>query len=98
MPRAFLYNKPADGIQLLMRYFVASELGIALSLQRYFDCEWVVDLLRTILISLFLGTDNLLFIDDIPNALDETKTMFVLAGYALFLIMRLSSCVVITVC
>ena len=33
----FLYRKPTTGIQVLMQYYVARELGIALMLQRYFD-------------------------------------------------------------
>ena len=33
----FLYRPPTTGIEHLMRYFVGSELGIALMLQRFFD-------------------------------------------------------------
>jgi hypothetical protein len=52
-----------QGIELLMRYYVGSELGIANYIQRNFD--W---------------SPNTLFFEDIPNALDPKKALFVLSG------------------
>lgn len=46
-----------------MRYFIASELGVANFLQRRFD--W---------------SSNALWYEEIPNARDPSKTMFVLGG------------------
>lgn len=39
----FLYRKPSTGIDILMRYFVGEEIGIATMLQRYFD--WSANIL-----------------------------------------------------
>lgn len=46
-----------------MRYFVATELGVANLLQRHFD--W---------------SSNALWYEEIPNARDPTKTLFVLGA------------------
>ncbi|KAF5333481.1 hypothetical protein D9611_002449 [Ephemerocybe angulata] len=59
----FLYRKPMTGIELLMKYFVGTELGVANLLQRHFD--WV---------------SNSLWYEEIPNARDISKTLFVLGG------------------
>lgn len=52
-----------QGVQLIMRYFVSTELGVANLLQRHFD--W---------------SSNALWYEEIPNARDPSKTMFVLGG------------------
>ncbi|KAJ2920134.1 hypothetical protein MD484_g331, partial [Candolleomyces efflorescens] len=59
----FLYRSPATAIELLMKYFVGTELGVANLLQRHFD--WV---------------SNSLWYEEIPNARDSSKTLFVLGG------------------
>ncbi|GBE79707.1 hypothetical protein SCP_0209080 [Sparassis crispa] len=59
----FLYRPCSTGIDLLMKYYVGTELGVANVLQRHFD--WY---------------SNSLWYEDIPNALDPTKTMFFLGG------------------
>jgi len=51
------------GIELLMRYFVGTELGVANLLQRH-----------------FCWTSNSLWFEEIPNALDPHKTLFLLGG------------------
>ncbi|KAK9897587.1 hypothetical protein P389DRAFT_58697 [Cystobasidium minutum MCA 4210] len=58
----FLYRKPTTGIDILMRYFVGEEIGIALMLQRYFD--W---------------SANILWFEEIPDALSNRNTIFFLA-------------------
>ncbi|KAJ7590911.1 hypothetical protein C8J56DRAFT_1013742 [Mycena floridula] len=59
----FVYRSCTTGIQILMRYFVGSELGVANLLQRHFD--W---------------SSNSLFFEDIPNAKDPKKVLFVIGG------------------
>ncbi|KDQ56378.1 hypothetical protein JAAARDRAFT_36545 [Jaapia argillacea MUCL 33604] len=59
----FIYKPCSTGIELIMRYFVGSELGVANLLQRHFD--W---------------TSNSLWYEEIPNARDPNKTMFLLGG------------------
>jgi hypothetical protein len=59
----FLYRTPKTGIELLMKYFVGTELGVANLLQRHFD--WV---------------SNSLWYEEIPNARDPSKTLFVMGG------------------
>lgn len=59
----FIYRPCATGIELVMRYFVGTELGVANLLQRYFD--W---------------SSNSLFFEEIPNARDIRKTLFILGG------------------
>ncbi|KAH7914196.1 hypothetical protein BJ138DRAFT_1123730 [Hygrophoropsis aurantiaca] len=59
----FLYSRCATGLELIMRYFVGTELGVANTIQRHFD--W---------------TSNSLWYEEIPNARDPQKTMFVLGG------------------
>lgn len=59
----FIYRAPMTGMELIMKYFVGMELGVANLLQRNFD--WV---------------DNSLWFEEIPNARDPSKTMFILGG------------------
>ncbi|EGO01881.1 hypothetical protein SERLA73DRAFT_177462, partial [Serpula lacrymans var. lacrymans S7.3] len=59
----FLYRQCTTGMELLMRYFVGTELGVANLLQRHFD--W---------------SSNALWYEEIPNARDPSKTMFLLGG------------------
>ncbi|TFK55949.1 hypothetical protein OE88DRAFT_1622651 [Heliocybe sulcata] len=59
----FLYRPCSQGIELLMRYFVGTELGVANLLQRHFD--W---------------SSNSLWYEEIPNARDPSKTMFLVGG------------------
>ncbi|KAH7921825.1 hypothetical protein BV22DRAFT_1197913 [Leucogyrophana mollusca] len=59
----FLYSRCATGLELLMRYFVGTELGVANTIQRHFD--W---------------PSNSLWYEEIPNARDPEKTMYVLGG------------------
>lgn len=59
----FCYRKPSEALELLLDYFVATEVGIANYIQRHFN--WC---------------DNTLFIEEIPNATDPTKTAFFLGG------------------
>ncbi|EIW82122.1 hypothetical protein CONPUDRAFT_54478 [Coniophora puteana RWD-64-598 SS2] len=59
----FLYSRCSTALELVMRYFVGTELGVANTLQRHFD--W---------------TSNSLWYEEIPNARDPTKTLFVLGG------------------
>lgn len=46
LPYNFLYAAAKSPMQLLMRYFVARELGVANTLQRHFD--WISSMLRPI--------------------------------------------------
>jgi hypothetical protein len=50
-------------MDLIMYYFIGSELGVANFLQRHFD--WA---------------SNALWYEEIPNARDPSKSMFVLGG------------------
>jgi hypothetical protein len=50
-------------MELIMRYYVATELGVANNIQRHFD--W---------------SSNALWYEEIPNARDGSKTLFVLGG------------------
>ena len=50
-------------MDLIIKYFVGTELGVANFLQRHFD--W---------------SSNALWYEEIPNARDPQKTMFVLGG------------------
>jgi len=59
----FIYRTCTTGVELLMKYYVGTELGVANLLQRHFD--W---------------TGNSLFFEEIPNARDPRKTLFVLGG------------------
>ncbi|KIM46112.1 hypothetical protein M413DRAFT_303542 [Hebeloma cylindrosporum] len=59
----FLYRPCKTGIELLMRYFVGTELGVANLLQRH-----------------FCWTSNSLWFEEIPNARDPHKTLFLLGG------------------
>ncbi|KAF9510851.1 hypothetical protein BS47DRAFT_1406719 [Hydnum rufescens UP504] len=59
----FVYKAPTNAIEVLSRYLVGSELGIANTIQRNFD--W---------------SANTLFLEEIPNALDPSRTMFFLGG------------------
>jgi hypothetical protein len=59
----FLYRPCTTGLDLLMKYYVATELGVANLLQRHFD--W---------------SSNALWYEDIPNARDPVKTMFILGA------------------
>lgn len=52
-----------QGAELIMRYFVSTELGVANLLQRHFD--W---------------SANALWYEDIPNARDASKCLFVIGG------------------
>ncbi|RDB22664.1 hypothetical protein Hypma_010101 [Hypsizygus marmoreus] len=59
----FVYRPCTTGIEVLMRYFVGAELGVANLIQRHFD--WV---------------SNSLWYEEIPNARDPSKTLFLLGG------------------
>ncbi|EPQ59444.1 hypothetical protein GLOTRDRAFT_109691 [Gloeophyllum trabeum ATCC 11539] len=59
----FLYRPCSNGLELIMRYFVGTELGVANLLQRHFD--W---------------SSNSLWYEEIPNARDPARTMFLLGG------------------
>lgn len=59
----FCYRKPKAALELLLHYFIASEVGVANTIQRHFD--W---------------SENTLFHDQIPNADDPTKTMYLIGG------------------
>lgn len=59
----FVYRKPREALELLLEYFVATEVGIANYIQRNFS--WC---------------DNTLFIEEIPNATDPTRTAFFIGG------------------
>ncbi|CAL1707594.1 unnamed protein product [Somion occarium] len=59
----FIYRRSVNGLELLMKYFVGMELGVANFLQRHFD--WHA---------------NSLWLQDIPNAYDPSKTKFFLGG------------------
>lgn len=52
-----------QGLDLIIKYFVGTELGVANFLQRHFD--W---------------SSNCLWYEEIPNARDPKKTLFVLGG------------------
>lgn len=57
------YSLALQAMDLIMYYFVGSELGVANFIQRHFD--W---------------TSNALWYEEIPNARDPSKSMFVLGG------------------
>ncbi|KAF8621659.1 hypothetical protein AX15_007673 [Amanita polypyramis BW_CC] len=59
----FIYRTPTTGAELLMQYFVSTELGVANLLQRHFD--WA---------------SNSLWYEEIPNARDPSKALFMLGG------------------
>jgi hypothetical protein len=59
----FIYSKCTNGLHLLVRYFVGTELGTANLLQRHFD--WL---------------NNSLWFEEIPNARDARRSLFVLGG------------------
>ncbi|KAF9478994.1 hypothetical protein BDN70DRAFT_807742 [Pholiota conissans] len=59
----FLYQPCVTGMELLIRYFVATELGVANLLHRH-----------------FCWTSNSLWFEEIPNARDPHKNLFVLGG------------------
>ncbi|KAF9483591.1 hypothetical protein BDN70DRAFT_911181 [Pholiota conissans] len=59
----FLYRPCTTGMELIIRYFVGTELGVANLLQRH-----------------FCWTSNSLWVEEIPNARDPHKNLFVLGG------------------
>ncbi|KAJ8086715.1 hypothetical protein PM082_005538 [Marasmius tenuissimus] len=59
----FIYRPCTTGPELLVRYFVGRELGVANLLQRHFD--W---------------SSNSLWFEEIPNARDPSKALFLLGG------------------
>ncbi|KAF9567350.1 hypothetical protein CPC08DRAFT_627082, partial [Agrocybe pediades] len=59
----FFYRPCMTGMELLMRYFVGTELGVVNLLQRR-----------------FCWTSNSLWFEEIPNAKDPHKTLFLLGG------------------
>jgi len=59
----FVYKRCVNAMDLIMYYFVGSELGVANFLQRHFD--WA---------------SNALWYEEIPNARNPSKSMFVLGG------------------
>ncbi|KIK68061.1 hypothetical protein GYMLUDRAFT_36884 [Collybiopsis luxurians FD-317 M1] len=59
--RNFFYKKCSTGTELLVRYFVGTELGVVNLLQRNFD--W---------------SSNSLWYEEIPNARDPAKALFLL--------------------
>ncbi|RDX55582.1 hypothetical protein OH76DRAFT_1468814 [Lentinus brumalis] len=59
----FIYRPCSNGLHLIVKYFVGTELGVANFLQRHFD--W---------------PSNCLWYEEIPNARNPKKTMFVLGG------------------
>ncbi|EJD01104.1 uncharacterized protein FOMMEDRAFT_125748 [Fomitiporia mediterranea MF3/22] len=59
----FVYRPCASGLELIVRYFVGTELGVANLLQRHFD--WL---------------SNTLWFEEIPNARDPSRTLFLLGG------------------
>jgi pimeloyl-ACP methyl ester carboxylesterase len=59
----FIYRPCRTGMEILMKYFVGAEIGVANLLQRHFD--WA---------------SNSLFFEEIPNARDPSRTLFVLGG------------------
>ncbi|KAF9268049.1 hypothetical protein L218DRAFT_918278 [Marasmius fiardii PR-910] len=59
----FIYRPCTDGTELIIRYFVGTELGVANLLQRHFD--W---------------SSNSLWFEEIPNARDPSKALFLLGG------------------
>ncbi|KAK7470562.1 hypothetical protein VKT23_001986 [Stygiomarasmius scandens] len=61
--RNFLYRTPTTGPEILISYFVGSELGVANLMHKHFD--W---------------SSNALWYEDIPNARDPSKTIFLLGG------------------
>ncbi|KAJ7228587.1 hypothetical protein GGX14DRAFT_613710 [Mycena pura] len=59
----FLYRPPTTGFDLLVRYFIGTELGVANLMRRHFD--W---------------SSNALWYEEIPNAQNPSKTLFLLGG------------------
>ncbi|TCD68184.1 hypothetical protein EIP91_011355 [Steccherinum ochraceum] len=59
----FCYRPCATGIELIIKYFVGMELGVAYYIQRH-----------------FCWSSNTLWYDEIPNAHDPNKAMFILGG------------------
>ncbi|KAK7060561.1 hypothetical protein VNI00_001327 [Paramarasmius palmivorus] len=59
----FVYRPCMTGSELLLRYFVGTELGVANLLTRHF--EW---------------SSNTLWYEEIPNARNPSKTLFLLGG------------------
>ncbi|KAJ7094688.1 hypothetical protein B0H15DRAFT_830514 [Mycena belliarum] len=59
----FLYRRPSSGMDLLIRYFVGTELGVANMMRRNFD--W---------------SSNSLWYEEIPNARNPSKTLFLFGG------------------
>ncbi|KAL5508303.1 hypothetical protein ACEPAH_5922 [Sanghuangporus vaninii] len=59
----FVYRPCTTGVELVIRYFVGTELGVANLLQRHFD--WL---------------SNTLWFEEIPNARDPTRSLFLLGG------------------
>lgn len=82
---SFLYSKPRTGIEILMRYFVGEELGIANTLQRHFDCASLscafsspISLADMTLA--WPGSINLLFPPSIPSYKDPSQAAYFIAG------------------
>jgi len=59
----FVYKPCVTGFELIIRYFVGTELGVANLLQRHFD--WL---------------NNTLWFEEIPNACDPRRTLYVMGG------------------
>lgn len=59
----FIYQPCVTGFELLIRYFVGTELGVANLLQRHFD--WL---------------SNTLWFEEIPNACDPQRALYVMGG------------------
>lgn len=59
----FLYKPCTTGVELVIRYFVGTEVGVANLLQRHFD--WL---------------SNSLWFEEIPNARDPQRSLFLLGG------------------
>uniref|UniRef100_A0A0W0FJY6 AB hydrolase-1 domain-containing protein n=1 Tax=Moniliophthora roreri TaxID=221103 RepID=A0A0W0FJY6_MONRR len=59
----FIYRPCTTGAELIVKYFVGTELGVANLLQRHFD--W---------------SSNSLWFEEIPNARNPSKTLYLLGG------------------
>jgi len=67
-----------QGVELVMRYFVGTEVGVSNTLQRHFDVSELI-VCRSILIHLQWSA-NSLFFEEIPDGHDHRKVTFFLAG------------------
>ena len=59
----FIYKPCMTGTELVLRYFVATELGVSCLLQRHFN--WLY---------------NTLWFEEIPNARDSHRSLYLLGG------------------